>query len=57
MQDGLHQAADDLAQEIERTIKDGESFLENGPRFAPRSGKYQTSGGAVIPVEDIHDAL
>lgn len=55
MQDGLHQAADDLAQEIERTIAEGEEFLEDGPSFVPRSDKYQSATDYIPSLEDLNN--
>lgn len=57
MSDGLHQAADDLAQEIERTIVEGDEFLEEGPSFVPRSDKYQPATNYIPSLEDLNNAV
>lgn len=55
----LDKAADQLAREIEHTIKEGEEYLEEeAPTFPPRSGKYeQERNGGAIPVKEIMDRV
>lgn len=55
----LDKAADQLAREIEHTIKEGEQYLEEeAPTFPPRSGKYeQDRNGGAIPVEKIMEQM
>lgn len=50
----FHERADQLAMDIEATLRESRAFLDKHRVPPPRSGKYENAMGA-IPIDDLEN--